>query len=388
MAYYGLRSVLIVYAIDQLGIPSETTYTQYGYLTLVVYLSQLLGGFLGDFLFGARNGILLGFGMCLFGSILLTFQDFFLFYASLFLIAIGSGFVKTSTFSFISHYTAHDRVLLEKRFISMYAVINLGAFLSSLLIAWIGEAHGYMYSFLIVLALYGFGLTMTFIISNKTNTTTAIQNQGERAPIPITRSLLIILLVIISSTVFWLIFDQYSMETSFAKIDFLRDSGYDFLRENIWSASVILLLILSVPYFFIASRISVYIKLAISLTLIGICWGISVALIKTEIIPFGFAVMITLMIMEGIADIFLTPSVHTLLTVHSSNKYYGTIFGLYALVLLGGQRILNYVESSSFEMLFYIGLVILLVASIVLLFILPLISRDSAPTQSSLEEEI
>ncbi|MDG1332514.1 MAG: MFS transporter [Crocinitomicaceae bacterium] len=386
LAYYGLRSVIILYAIEQLKFTRETAITHYGYLTLIVYASQLLGGFLGDFLIGAKNAILVGLGMCVFGALIITIEGTLPFYAALIIIAIGSGFIKTNTFSFISYFSSHDKVLLEKRFISMYAMINIGAFLSALLIGLIGEWYGYIYSFITVMLLYALGFALIFIISDRSNTALTIRNAISKAPKSITKSLLVVILVIVSSGVFWILFEKYSTEVYMVRIDFFLDNGYDFLRMNVWYVSPLLLLVLTIPYYFIAHRIPLYLKMAIALILIGVCWGAAVLLFKSELIAFGFTAMILFVFLEGIADIFLTPSVLTLMAIHTSKKYYGIIYGVYSIVLYGATRIINYGESTWFEVIFDIFLVALLVASIILYFVFPSAFKGQKSTNISLEE--
>lgn len=388
IAYYGLRSVIIFYAINEFGLADETAFYHYSFLTLIVYSSQLLGGFLGDFVLGARNGILVGLGLCILGALLIFIEDSYVFYASIVLFAVGSGFFKTNTFSLISHYTAHDKERLEKRFISMYTLINLGAFVSSLFIGLIGEKYGYVYSFMLVLAFYAVGTALIFAMSEKTNTTSAIQREVKKEPKPIAKSLLVIIVVTISCGVFWILFEKYSYNIANHKIDFFTENASAFIREYMWSIPVVLLLLLSIPYYFLAKRFSTYVKLAISMILIGICWAVSALLFEMEILSFGFTALIIFMLMEAIADIFLTPTALTLLTVHSSKKYYGTIFGVYSGVMYLATRAQYHLEPSYFEVLFNIGLVVLLIASIVMYFVLPLILKEKKPLNTSLEEEI
>ena len=206
VAYYGLRGILILYAVAQFQASEETAYYHYSFLTLVVCLAQLFGGFLGDFLWGATRGILVGFGIFITGAIMVSINDPIFYYIGVFLIACGTWFSRANSFSFISHFTHTNPVLLEKRFIALFGFINLGALVSSILIGLIGEFFGYYYSFILVLVFYVLSFWLVFIISrsNKKNPadlpaeTTRTHSVSIRA--------IYVILELVGSVLFWIFF--------------------------------------------------------------------------------------------------------------------------------------------------------------------------------------
>lgn len=378
MAYYGMRGVLILYAITQFEVPRDTALYHYSFLTLAICVFQVIGGFLGDFLLGSRNAILLGFGLCVGGSITLAIQDPIVFYIGIFLISLGSGFSRTNTFSMISQCSTYSKEILEKRFIAMYGFINLGAFLSSIVIGVIGEQFGYFYSFMIILFLYGVGLGLIFAMSFKANTRFTPQSGEDVEPKSITASLLIIILLTISSAIFWIIFELYSTNILPQKIEMLQNH-YDYASNLIlWTAPVVLILLLSIPYYFLAKFFSLYTKIAIALLLLGICCFFAVFVYSKEFVELGAITFLILMLIEGIADIFLTPAALSILAINTSKKYYGTIFGVYSIFIYLGTRLLYYFEDSQFEVFFKSCLVLFLVTAVVLFFILPFILKENS----------
>lgn len=389
IAYYGIRSILILYAIAQFEASEETAFYHYSFLTLVVCLAQLLGGFLGDFLWGATRGILVGFGICITGAIIVSINDPIVYYIGVFLIACGTGFSRANSFSFISHFTQKNPVLLEKRFIALYGFINIGAFVSSILIGLIGEFFGYFYSFILVLVFYALSFGLVFIISRGNKKNTADLPAETTGTHSVSRRAVYVILAFVGSAIFWILFERFSMNISYSKIEFIQELQFSWNSFSIMlGTTAVLSLILIIPYYFLAKYFSIYVKIAIALILIGICWGISSLFFGSDLIKIGLGSFILFTLFEVIADIFLTPSILTLLARSTRRKYYGLMFGLYSFSLYGGMQLLYLIESSNIGFIFQIILIILLVASIVFFFLLPYLFKSRNSKTVSLEDEL
>jgi POT family proton-dependent oligopeptide transporter len=371
-AYYGLRSVVILYAIFQFDCSTETTLYHYSFLALILCSAQLLGGFLGDFVIGAKNGMLVGLGLCTSGAILVSIPDPTIYYIAIFLIISGAGFFRANTFSFISHSSAHDKIRLEKRFIAIYGFLNLGAFISSILVMFIAEKFGYFYSFMLILLLYIVSLSMVFIISQRTKNQVKDLSIKEIEPRPITASLLVLLLVFISSAAFWMMFEQYAGDIVILKMDFGREMfSKSLVWAIVWSSSVLLSLVLIVPYYFLAKRFSLPVKAAVAMILMGICWLLGSFIFSSEIFAFGLVPFIILTFIEACVDIIFTPTTLTFLALHSSKRYYGILYAVYSLVIYIGARILIFSESSWFEVRVNLLLCVTLIVCVIFYFLLP-----------------
>jgi len=377
MAYYGLRAVAVLYVVEQFQVPRDFALSHYGYFTSLVYISVIIGGFFGDLILGARNGIFLGFGLCLVGAVSITVPDPLIFYIGCILVALGSGFIRPNTFSLIGHGTSIDKkFLLEKRFISVYAAINLGAFLSTLIISYIGETYSYIYSFILVIILYALSFGLTFIINPKKNSTILNNWEVSKPPRPVTKSLFVITLTIIASSAFWMIFELYSFDISLFKVEFLRSHLFGSWSFDLFlSISTVVLLFIAIPYYFVAKKISLYLKVGIGMALIGLSWIVA-TMVASEVLSFGFATLFVMSFIEALAEMFVSPIALTLLSLHTTKRYYGIVFSAYTIFIFLGMRLFTATEISLTEYIIQIGLILVIIASVVLYSILAYNQRD------------
>lgn len=366
-------------------VANETAYEYYGYLSFLAVIGVIIGGFFGDLILGARNGLLTGFALCAAGALFTTIPYPVVFYTGIVLIALGSGFTRANTFSLIGHGTPNgDTVLLERRFITMHGAVNFGAFLGVLLIGYLGETFGFIYSFIVVVALYGLSLCLTLVISPKKTSTILNRIEVDKEPRSITKSLLIVILTIITCAAFWMIFEQYSEQVSIYKIEYSRSISSS--HNLIWMVTSIIMLLLVIPYYFVAKRLSIYLKLAIGMGVIGVCWLVAV-LLGHQIISLGFlSSLLLLMFAESLAELLVSPIAQTILSVHTTKRYYGLVFGAYSAVIAIGTRILLYSEHSFMEYVVYVALIVVVVASIILYSILSATQRDRKAPLPKLDE--
>lgn len=386
MAYYGIRSVLILYAISQFEMPRELALSHYGTFTWLVYIAVIIGGFFGDLILGARNGILVGLGLCIAGSIAVLVPETTICYFGLLLISLGTGFTRPNTFSIIGHGTAiKNTARLEKRFISMYAAVNIGAFFAAITIGYIGETFGFIYSFISVAVLYGLSFGLTFIISPK-RTSTIINNlEPNKSPRPVGKSLLIVILTIITSAAFWMIFELYSMDYSFFRMNFLRSEVLgSALSDLTWALATVILMFFAIPYYFVARSFSLYLKVGIGMALIGLCWLVTI-LLESHFLTFGFGLLMVMAFIEALGELFVGPAVLTILSKHTTKRYYGIVFAAFSSVSFIGMRLLLNSGFSLLEYVVHVGLILVIITSIVLYSVLAFTEKEE-PNLSDLDE--
>ncbi|MCB0855951.1 MAG: MFS transporter, partial [Bacteroidetes bacterium] len=60
-AYYGIRSLLVLYMVKaSLSIPEEEALQIYGWFTSAVIFAQILGAVLGDLILGSKRAVIVG----------------------------------------------------------------------------------------------------------------------------------------------------------------------------------------------------------------------------------------------------------------------------------------------------------------------------------------
>ena len=137
-AYYGIKSILVLYLTCQLGFTEDEATARFHFFIFIAYLSVILGIFVDQF-FGKFNTILLfsiasivGHGLNAMGSI--TPINNSLNVGGLFLVATGVGGTKPSLMTFAGdQFSLPEEAATFHKFSSLFAVFsNLGGLISSI----------------------------------------------------------------------------------------------------------------------------------------------------------------------------------------------------------------------------------------------------------------
>ena len=156
-SFYGMRGILVVFMTQyMLNASGETDYMPgpeatavFHYFVASAYFFPLLGSILSDVFWGKYKTImLLSIVYCL-GHLALAIDETRMgLFLGLMLIAIGSGGIKPCVSAHVGdQFGKQNQHLLSKIFGWFYIAINLGAFVSSLLIPEILKVYGPHYAF-------------------------------------------------------------------------------------------------------------------------------------------------------------------------------------------------------------------------------------------------
>ncbi|MGB8704628.1 MAG: oligopeptide:H+ symporter, partial [Gillisia sp.] len=153
-SYYGMRAILVLYLISSttkhnpgLGWTSAEAISLYGWYTMLVYVSSIPGGIIADKLLGQKKTVLLGGVILVLGHTILAVQNMVAFYGGLVLIIIGVGMLKANISTMVGGLYKEGDIRRDKGFTIFYIGINLGAFLSSLIVGYVGENIGWHWGF-------------------------------------------------------------------------------------------------------------------------------------------------------------------------------------------------------------------------------------------------
>tara|TARA_B110000238_G_scaffold69125_1_gene75789 strand:- start:596 stop:1945 length:1350 start_codon:yes stop_codon:yes gene_type:complete len=167
-SYYGMRAILVLYLVAEStadainpGLNWETgeALALYGTYTMLVYVASIPGGWIADNILGQKKSVLYGGVLLVFGHTILAVEQMWAFYTGLGLIIAGVGMLKPNISSMVGGLYAKGDVRRDKGFIIFYIGINVGAFLSSLIVGYVGETYGWHYGF----GLAGIGMTLGLI---------------------------------------------------------------------------------------------------------------------------------------------------------------------------------------------------------------------------------
>lgn len=153
-SYYGMRAILVLYLISTAsgdnpgyGWEESDALVLYGWYTMLVYVMSIPGGWLADRFWGQKRTVLIGGLLLCAGHGILAVDHIYAFYAGLALIVLGVGGLKPNISTMVGGLYPVGDERRDKGFTIFYIGINIGAFLSALIVGYIGENHGWHYGF-------------------------------------------------------------------------------------------------------------------------------------------------------------------------------------------------------------------------------------------------
>jgi len=153
-SYYGMRALLVLYLTSKttdlnngLGWSQVDALALYGWYTALVYIASIPGGILADKFLGQKKSVILGAILLVIGHSILAIEAMWAFYTGLGFIIAGVGCLKPNISTMVGGLYKKGDVRRDKGFTIFYIGINLGAFLSGLVVGYVGEVHGWHYGF-------------------------------------------------------------------------------------------------------------------------------------------------------------------------------------------------------------------------------------------------
>ncbi|MES2669336.1 MAG: peptide MFS transporter [Pseudomonadota bacterium] len=181
-AFYGMKALLFLYLTKHHLFTDTDGYLLLGTYAGLAYALPLLGGLLADRYLGMRKAVVFGGILLVLGQLGMAYTghaasgtvgnaipDGFavqIMYASLALIGVGVGFLKPNISTIVGRLYSDTDPRRDSGFTIFYMGINVGAFLSSLIVAYIGENIGWGYGFALSGVMMALGLVQ-FIIGQK-----------------------------------------------------------------------------------------------------------------------------------------------------------------------------------------------------------------------------
>lgn len=153
-SYYGMRAILVLYMISAVngdnpgfGWDEADALSLYGTYTALVYILSILGGWVADKFWGQKKTVVIGGLLLCAGHGILAVDALWAFYAGLGLIILGVGGLKPNISTMVGGLYAQGDDRRDKGFTIFYIGINIGAFLSALIVGGVAEVYGWHYGF-------------------------------------------------------------------------------------------------------------------------------------------------------------------------------------------------------------------------------------------------
>jgi len=148
-SFYGMRALLVLYMTKQLLFTDTMSFGIFAAYMSLVYFTPIIGGVLADNYLGYRKSIILGGVFMAVGHFLLSFEQPVFFFGSLALIIVGNGFFKPNISTFVGTLYQEEDIRRDSGFTIFYMGINIGGAVAPLMCAWIAEAYGWHYGFML-----------------------------------------------------------------------------------------------------------------------------------------------------------------------------------------------------------------------------------------------
>ena len=157
-SYYGMRALLILYLTKHWLFADGEAAMIYGTYAALVYAVPVLGGMIADRYLGLRKAIIFGAVLLVVGHLGMAIEgppatqgadgvarsavheQFF--YLSLAFIVVGVGFLKANISTIVGSLYEQGDPRRDGGFTIFYMGINLGAFVATLLCAYLGRLSG------------------------------------------------------------------------------------------------------------------------------------------------------------------------------------------------------------------------------------------------------
>jgi len=314
-SYYGLRALVVLYMTGEiLKMDTTEALVIYGWFAGSLVFSQILGGLLGDLVFGNKKSIIIGGVVQAFGAFTLCIPSTYGLYIGLFLIVLGSGFYTPNIIANYGKFYLNKTKLLDAGFTIFYLAINIGAFLGSFLIGYSGEEFGYNVGFVIS------GLLILISLIPIIKTKEKELPIGEK--ISIGKRVLTIAMAFIIVGLFWGVYEISNIRILDLQIQLGENSTLGISKSmwqslnSVFTLPISLITIIIWTYFYNSQ----FFKLLIGFVFGTVAFGIILFIpeIPEEKHTIYFIVS---MLFLAISEIHIAPIIHSILTKYSNPKY-------------------------------------------------------------------
>ena len=158
--YYGMRTLLTLYLVKSLMKGDAEAALIYGSYTALIYAAPVLGGRFADKYLGYRYAIMLGAVLMSLGEFMILGGNETWLLIGMGAIIVGNGYFKANISTIVGKLYEDGDPRRDSGFTIFYIGINIGAFLATTVVAYIGETYGFHYGF----ALAGLGMLAALII--------------------------------------------------------------------------------------------------------------------------------------------------------------------------------------------------------------------------------
>ncbi|WNJ17007.1 MFS transporter [Pontibacter sp. G13] len=323
LAYYGFRSLIVLYMIDEVhALSKEKALDINGFFTGCLGLSMIFGGLLGDFVFGNRRAILIGGIVQAIGAFLVLVPTYGMMLTGMALVILGSGLHGSNIFSQFGKSFVHRLELLDSGFSGFYLALNIGAFLASIVIGYLGMEVGWAYGF----ASAGVFSLLSIIPVWMNKLDPSDFSDDYTPPSSVFARLGLVLAIMLISAWFWVAYEltgpiQFDLQESLAASD-------PNMPKSMWNSLNGLFLMPLLGGALVLRRYLIVNRWVVMAMGLGIAGGGFWILNQTVEPGFHAAIFIWFYLLMAVAETLLIPSTYAAIARQVNPKYLATAVGV------------------------------------------------------------
>ncbi|MCW5520336.1 MFS transporter [Aureitalea sp. L0-47] len=385
-SYYGIRGLLVLYLTSEVfAMDHYQAIGIYGWLAGTIVGAEILGALLGDLILGNRIAAIIGAAIQAIGAFVLCLPMEFTVYAGIGLLGLGAGIYSPNLLSLFGKNYYYRKHSMDSGFTFLYFAINIGAFLGTLIIGLLGEE-----SFVLGFILGGV-LSLCAMISMFFSPKLDIKESKSLATSTFSTRVIWIGAAILISAFFWGLYEFGAGDMYVLGYDVGQSANTSSFLNRIWSSmnsGFVLIFALVFGFLWMVIKLNRVMKIGIGFICASLAYAL-VLIISPDGSGLNTALFIFGMILVGLAEIFVAPTILSLITKHSNPKYLAIILSI---AYLPGRlmfRVVGLVTPFFMEFMGYpglkIGLALYLIFGIVLIAFSGFVKEnpDAAPSTES-----
>ncbi len=354
-SFYGVRSLFIFYFfdIDNPFFEGIENGEVLGYWTAAFVFSELLFSIVTDKWIGQKRSLLIGGLFCLLGYSMLFFQYNYLILGALILLLIGTSLVKPSTNVLVGRLFKKEDKNRTLAFMILYFGINVGAFVSVILMGYLADTFGWEYGLMLAVILTVIFLILSYFFQHKIEEIETDEILSRKSPIKFGRILSILAVIVVLNLFFWKNNEIESSQILSAVLDLQNRFMFGFdlseYQVNILYYLCSIPMVLSIFIFWYAKGVTNFIK-AIFISLVLLMLGVISTMIFITFptnIPLEW-ILIPFLI-YAIAEAIITPLITSFVTRIAPIKYSNTLYSSYFLLLFLFSKGLDYLLLNAYQ---------------------------------------
>lgn len=385
ISYFSIQSVIVLYLVSEsIDFTRSEALEVYGVFSIVAFITMFLGALLGDFVLGNKLASRLGLLVQFLGAISLCLENKFGAYIGLALIALGSGLFVPNIFSQFGKLYITRPKILDQGFTIYYIILSLGGLIGGLISGFLTDQ--FLLSFLLAGVLYLIAAVLIFY--QPYPAINRLKSSFSLSPHQLKVGLGLTLLVYV---LYWTIHEiggsgvfTVAFEASTSLGDSWLKSGLHYFNFYASIAFGVLFVLL-----WNTKTVSRVFKIITGFTMAALGFGLLLILSKNGAASNISFVILGLVIL-GISEVILAPSIYALMVVYVNPKYLATanvafIIPPRVLLTLYGYLTISGYESEGSQLVLTMSALTML-ASAVLVFLLKDFFIENVSTPSEIDE--